>query len=89
MSAPLHEYARSARPLPPDRKVDATKSMLDELVDSNVPVYGFTTDVRDTKAQQLLERGCVINIQIPNEFANVARRKLGMSWMELTAPRRS
>ncbi len=57
--------------------------MLDEFLDSNVLVYAFTTDVRASKAQQLLERGCLINVQILNEFANVARRKLKMSWMEL------
>lgn len=57
--------------------------MLDEFLDSNVLVYAFTTDVRASRAQQLLERGCLINVQILNEFANVARRKLGMSWMEL------
>ena len=57
--------------------------MLDEFLDSNVLVYAFTTDVRASRAQQLLERGCLINVQILNEFANVARRKLAMSWMEL------
>ena len=57
--------------------------MLDEFLDSNVLVYAFTTDVRASRAQQLLERGCLINVQILNEFANVARRKLRMSWMEL------
>ena len=58
--------------------------MLDEFLDSNVLVYAFTTDVRASRAQQLLERGCLINVQILNEFANVARRKLRMSWTELT-----
>ena len=58
--------------------------MLDEFLDTNVLVYAFSTDVRASKAQQLLERGCLINVQILNEFANVARRKLKMSWTELS-----
>lgn len=54
-----------------------------EFLDSNVLVYAFTTDARASKAQQLLERGCLINVQILNEFSNVARRKLKMNWTEL------
>ena len=57
--------------------------MPDEFLDSNVLVYAFTTDARASRAQELLERGCLINVQILNEFANVARRKLKMSWPEL------
>ena len=57
--------------------------MPDEFLDSNLLVYAFSTDGRAAKAQQLLERGCLINVQILNEFANVARRKLKMSWTEL------
>jgi predicted nucleic acid-binding protein len=57
--------------------------MPDEFLDSNVLVYAFTTDVRAPRAQELLERGCLINVQILNEFANVALRKLKMSWTEL------
>ncbi len=57
--------------------------MPDEFLASNVLVYAFTTDARAPKAQQLLERGCLINVQILNEFANVARRKLKMSWTEV------
>lgn len=58
--------------------------MLDEFLDTNVLVYAFSTDVRASKAQQLLEGGCIISVQILNEFANVARRKLKMSWTELS-----
>jgi len=53
------------------------------FLDSNVLVYAFTADPRAPAAQALLERGCVISVQGLNEFANVARRKLGMSWQEL------
>jgi len=54
-----------------------------DFLDSNVLVYAFTADPRAATAQALLSRGCVISVQGLNEFANVARRKLGMSWEEL------
>lgn len=54
-----------------------------ELLDSNVLVYAFTTDSRAHVAQALLERGCFVSVQGLNEFANVARRKLGMPWQEV------
>jgi predicted nucleic acid-binding protein len=57
--------------------------MAREFLDSNVLVYAFTTDPRAAAAQVLLERGCVISVQGLNEFANIARRKLGKSWKEI------
>ena len=57
--------------------------MAGEFLDTNVLVYAFTNDVRAAAAQALLERGCATSIQGLNEFANVARRKLGMDWAEL------
>ncbi len=54
-----------------------------EFLDSNVLVYGFTRDPRANRAQQLLASGCSVSVQGLNEFANVARRKLGMTWPEL------
>jgi predicted nucleic acid-binding protein len=54
-----------------------------EFLDSNVLVYAFTSDPRAAAAQDLLERGCTIGVQGLNEFANVARRKLGMNWKEV------
>jgi predicted nucleic acid-binding protein len=56
-----------------------------ELLDTSVLVYAFTTDRRAALAQALLERGCLVSVQGLNEFANVARRRLGMSWRELRA----
>lgn len=53
------------------------------FLDSNVLVYAFTDDPRAAAAQALLERGCTISVQGLNEFANVARRKLGKSWQEI------
>jgi predicted nucleic acid-binding protein len=54
-----------------------------EFLDSNILVYAFTADPRAAAAQALLERGCAISVQGLNEFANVARRKLGKSWEEI------
>jgi predicted nucleic acid-binding protein len=57
--------------------------MAGEFLDSNVLVYAFTDDARAATAQALLDRGCTISVQGLNEFANVARRKLGKSWPEI------
>lgn len=54
-----------------------------EFLDSNILIYAFTTDPRAVRAQALLQRGCAIGVQGLNEFANVARRKLGMTWDEV------
>ena len=51
--------------------------MSGDFLDSNVLVYAFTDDPRAAAAQALLERGCAIGVQGLNEFANIARRKLG------------
>ena len=58
-------------------------AMPGEFLDSNVLVYAFTADPRAMAAQALLERGCLISVQGLNEFTNVARRKLGMTWQEV------
>jgi predicted nucleic acid-binding protein len=52
-------------------------------VDSNVLIYAFTTDARAATAQAVLERGCATGVQGLNEFTNVARRKLRMTWQEV------
>ena len=56
-----------------------------EFLDSNVLVYAFTTDQRALRAQELLDRGCAVGVQGLNEFTNVARRKLDMTWDEVRA----
>ena len=50
------------------------------FIDSNILVYAFSTDARQTRARIVLEHGGVISVQCLNEFANVARRKLGFDW---------
>jgi predicted nucleic acid-binding protein len=53
------------------------------FLDSNILVYAFTVDPRAARAQALLESGCIIGAQGLNEFANVAKRKLSMTWTEV------
>lgn len=54
-----------------------------EFIDTNIVVYAFTDDPRCERALALLSRGCTISVQVLNEFANVARRKLEMNWIEV------
>ena len=54
-----------------------------DFLDTNILVYAFTTDPRAEAAQALLGRGSVTSVQALNEFTNVGRRKLGMTWREV------
>ncbi|MFZ5678043.1 MAG: PIN domain-containing protein [Pseudomonadota bacterium] len=54
-----------------------------DFIDTNIVIYAFTADARSEKALALLGKGCVISVQVLNEFANVAVRKLGMNWIEV------
>jgi len=54
-----------------------------EFLDTNILVYALTTDPRAAAAQALLGRGCATSVQGLNEFTNVARRELGMTWPEV------
>lgn len=54
------------------------------FLDSNIVVYAFSDDPRNAVAEELLGRGCEISVQVLNEFAHVARRKLGFSWAEIS-----
>jgi predicted nucleic acid-binding protein len=52
--------------------------------DTNVLIYGMgTMDPRSRRAEQLLSEGGVVSVQILNEFSDVARRKIRMSWDEV------
>ena len=52
--------------------------------DTNVLVYAVVKDdLRNPAAITLLAQGGVISVQVLNEFANVARRKLQRSWPEV------
>jgi predicted nucleic acid-binding protein len=50
------------------------------FLDSNVLIYAFANDARARRAREVLQDGPVVSVQSLNEFANVARRKLGRDW---------
>jgi len=53
--------------------------------DTNVLIYTIGEhDARTPAAEALLSRGGLISVQVLNELASVARRKLRMSWPEIT-----
>jgi predicted nucleic acid-binding protein len=54
--------------------------------DSNVLVYIASADpVKADRAEALLRGGGAVSVQVLNEVANVARRKMRMSWTETDA----
>ena len=54
------------------------------FIDTNVLIYLMSSDeIKATRAEQIMEAGDVISIQVLNEFTSVARRKLLMSWDEI------
>ena len=54
------------------------------FIDTNVPIYAFTNDPRAERAKQVLTDGGIISVQVLNEFASVAIRKLRMPWPRIT-----
>jgi predicted nucleic acid-binding protein len=52
--------------------------------DSNVLIYTLAeNDAREAMAARLLAAGGTISVQVLNEFTDVARRKLRLSWPEV------
>lgn len=53
--------------------------------DTNVIVYAFREDdKRNEAARVLLAQGGLTGVQALNEFVAIARRKLGMSWIDIS-----
>ena len=53
--------------------------------DTNILIYAVAQDdPRTLVAETLLTEGGVVSVQVLNEFAAVAHRKLGMPWKEVT-----
>jgi len=50
------------------------------FLDTNILIYAYSDDPRETIARALLEAGGVISVQCLNEFVNVARGRLRLSW---------
>ena len=54
------------------------------FLDTNVLIYSVArNDARSEIAEALLAAGGVVSVQVFNEFAATARRKLGMSWDDI------
>jgi predicted nucleic acid-binding protein len=54
------------------------------FIDTNVLVYLAGDGDKAERAEALLHEGGTISVQVLNELANVARRKLGFSWDEVS-----
>lgn len=51
--------------------------------DTNVLLFAVSADIgRAERAEKLTGGAGVISVQVLNEYANVARRRMGMSWAE-------
>src|SRR5689334_20688691 len=56
----------------------------DAFLDTNVLIYAIAQDdARTAQARALLQRGGTISVQVLNEFANVAHRKLKRGWPDI------
>jgi predicted nucleic acid-binding protein len=55
------------------------------FLDTNVLIYAVAQDdPRGARAEDLLTGGCVVSVQVLNEFVSVARRKIRMPWEDVT-----
>ena len=56
----------------------------DRFLDTNILVYAHREgDYRTAIARQVLFQGGVVGVQVLNEFASVARAKLGFPWSQV------
>ena len=54
--------------------------------DTSVLIYIASAETtKADRAEQLLRQGGIVSVQVLNEIANVARRKMQMSWAETRA----
>jgi predicted nucleic acid-binding protein len=57
---------------------------VEAFFDTNVLIYAVALDdPRNARAEELLDLGGTISVQILNEFVSVARRKILMPWREV------
>jgi predicted nucleic acid-binding protein len=56
------------------------------FLDTNVILYAASMEAsKATRAEALIEAGGLISVQVLNEIANVARRKMALAWPEVHA----
>ncbi|MCF6209374.1 MAG: PIN domain-containing protein [Gammaproteobacteria bacterium] len=54
------------------------------FIDTNILLYLLSSDTdKADKAEKIVLAGGLISVQVLNEMANVAHRKLAMSWIEI------
>lgn len=54
------------------------------FIDSNILIYLLSADAaKADRAEAVIQQGGLISVQVLNEVANVARRKLSMAWDEI------
>ena len=52
--------------------------------DTNILLYVLSSDEsKADRAEEVIAHGGIVSVQVLNEFANVAIRKLGMTWVEV------
>ena len=57
---------------------------LKTFIDSNVLLYLLSTDTdKADRAEEIVQTGGLISVQVLNEITNVACRKLTMPWIEI------
>lgn len=49
-------------------------------LDTNIAVYALTRDPKHVRARQVLRESDFLSVQVLNEYANAARKKLGRDW---------
>jgi predicted nucleic acid-binding protein len=55
-----------------------------KFIDSNILLYLLSANAdKANQAEAVVRAGGVISVQVLNEIANVMRRKLSMSWVEI------
>ncbi len=54
------------------------------FIDSNILLYLLSTNaLKANRAEELVQNGGIISVQVLNEVSNVTRRKLSMSWNDV------
>jgi predicted nucleic acid-binding protein len=53
------------------------------FLDTNILIYAQLVGAKANRARTLLGEGGILSVQVLNEFASVAHRKLGKSWTEI------
>ncbi len=57
---------------------------LKAFIDTNILLYLLSSDTdKADRAEIIVQAGGLISVQVLNEIANVAHRKLAMSWIEI------